>query len=293
MEWVSELGFRPVQPTTIKQYLCHVRSLHIDNDLPFDACEGPQVQRLIRGIKRYFGERDRNPVLPITIDILRRIVATIHPATSVEEATFDAAVKTVFSAFLRCGEFTEKSPGTAGGPDSSMKLARGDVTFLPDAVAPTHIRLTVPASKTDPFRKGVSLLIAAAPHAATCAVRALQYLYSVDSKPPNAPLFSGSDGRRLSYQAFLTRLHLSLSAAGVFGRYTGRSFRRGAASSAAAAGYSDYEIQLLGRWRSDAYRLYIDVPHDRLLHLSARLHWAVPDAQPFAPPELRLASTLA
>ena len=81
--------------------------------------------------------------------------------------------------------------------------------------------------------------------------------------------------------------------AGVFGRYTGHSFRRGAASSAAAAGYSDYEIQLLGRWRSDAYRLYIDVPHDCLLHLSTRLHWAVPDAQPFTPPELRLASTLA
>ena len=123
MEWVSELGFRPVQPTTIKQYLCHIHSLHIDNDLPFDACEGPQVQRLIRGIKRYFSERDRNPVLPITIDILRHIVVTIHPATSVEEATFDAVVKTAFSAFLRFGKFTEKSPGTAGGADSSMKLA--------------------------------------------------------------------------------------------------------------------------------------------------------------------------
>ncbi|KAI0077821.1 hypothetical protein K474DRAFT_1707003 [Panus rudis PR-1116 ss-1] len=45
--------------------------------------------------------------------------------------------------------------------------------------------------------------------------------------------------------------------------------------------YSDYEIQQLGRWRSDAYKLYIDVPKDRILHLSTRLHWADPQAQDF------------
>ena len=90
--------------------------------------------------------------------------------TSVEVATFNAVVKTAFSAFLRCGEFMEKSPGMAGGPHSCMKLALGDIAFLPDAVASTHVHLTVPTSNTNPFWEGVSLLIAAAPHAATCAI---------------------------------------------------------------------------------------------------------------------------
>ncbi|KAI0820425.1 hypothetical protein BC628DRAFT_1276145, partial [Trametes gibbosa] len=81
---------------------------------------------------------------------------------------------------------------------------------------PTHLILSLPASKTDPFRKGVSILVAAAP-----------------------------DTR-------LTALGLDSS------KYSGHSFRRGAATSAAAVGYADHEIQLLGRWRSDAYKLYID-----------------------------------
>ncbi|KIO16456.1 hypothetical protein M407DRAFT_12813 [Tulasnella calospora MUT 4182] len=40
MEWVAWLGAR-VQPKTIKAYLCHVRSLHVDADLPFSATEHP------------------------------------------------------------------------------------------------------------------------------------------------------------------------------------------------------------------------------------------------------------
>ena len=38
--------------------------------------------------------------------------------------------------------------------------------------------------------------------------------------------------------------------------YSGHSFQRGAASAAAAAvGYTEHEMQLFGRWRSDAYKL--------------------------------------
>ena len=46
---------------------------------------------------------------------------------------------------------------------------------------------------------------------------------------------------------------------GMTGWYTGHSFQWGAASSAVAVGYSDYEIQLLGCWCSDTYLLYIDI----------------------------------
>src|SRR6266481_3660400 len=129
----------------------------------------------------------QSPLMSFTASLLQST-----PQHSVKEVTFNAVVKTAFSAFLCCNKFTEKSPGSVGGSNSSMKLAWGDVIFLPDTVAPTHICLTVPTSKTDPFWKGVSLLIAAAPHAATCTVRALQYLYAVDPQPPHAPLFSGS-----------------------------------------------------------------------------------------------------
>ena len=58
-------------------------------------------------------------------------------------------------------------------------------------------------------------------------------------------------------------------------------------------GVNDFELQQLGRWRSDTYKLYIDPNKDWLFSFSARPHWAVPNAQPPEPPPLRFASVLA
>jgi hypothetical protein len=156
--------------------------------------------------------------------------------------------------------------------------------------------ITVPASKTDPFRKGVTIYIAAVPGSSTCAVAAMKNLFIVDPRPPNSPLFVDSMGAPLTRAQFISELQLHLVAAAITDDgYSGHSFRRGAASAAAAAGFSDYKIQLLGRWRSDAYRLYIDIQLDRLL-LSSRLHrnrLAGASAQPFEPLSLPFAPGLA
>ena len=70
---------RRVQPKTIKGYLSAVRSLHVDADLPFSITESPIVQRLIRGIKRYHGEKDRKPVQPITLSVLLALLSQLQP----------------------------------------------------------------------------------------------------------------------------------------------------------------------------------------------------------------------
>ena len=57
---------------------------------------------------------------------------------------------------------------------------------------------------------------------------------------------------------------------GYRGNYTGHSFRRGAATSARLAGLSDQVIQLLGRWKSTCYRLYIDTPPEWIHNASSR-----------------------
>ena len=43
--------------------------------------------------------------------------------------------------------------------------------------------------------------------------------------------------------------------------YKSYSFRIGAASGTAPRGFSDVQIQLMGRWRSDAFRQYIRLPY--------------------------------
>ena len=66
LEWVMYLGSRALQPKTIKSYITHLRSLHIDDDLPFEACKLPQLQQMVCGLKRYMGEKGQKLKLPIT-----------------------------------------------------------------------------------------------------------------------------------------------------------------------------------------------------------------------------------
>ncbi|KAI0308692.1 hypothetical protein OF83DRAFT_1073137, partial [Amylostereum chailletii] len=76
MDWCASLT-RKVQPKTIKQYIMHVRSAHIEQDLPFSVMESPRLQRLIQGIKQVHGEKDCKLRLPVTLDILLRILPNI------------------------------------------------------------------------------------------------------------------------------------------------------------------------------------------------------------------------
>ena len=292
LEWVSHLGFRGLQPKTIKNYLSGIRSLHVDEGLPFDACESETVQRAIRGIKRFFGEKDRVPKHPITLDVLQKLASVAGNRSCIFDASFDAATKVAWAGFLRCGEFTLRDK-EAFNP--AVNLTRESVTFVPSLENPTHVRLDLPASKTDPFRKGVSILIGAAPGHSTCPVEALKFLFTDHPLPLNSPLFSGlTSDSPLTYNLFVSTLKERLTAAGVDPTgFVGHSFRRGAATAAAAVGFADHEIQLLGRWRSDAYKLYIDVPRDRILGLSSRLHGACAAAAVPEPPSLHLAAVLA
>jgi len=76
-------------------------------------------------------------------------------------------------------------------------------------------------------------------------------------------------------------------------KFFSHSFRQGAASSAAAKGFNDYEIQELGRWHSNSYKLYVDSLQAWLLSLSSCLHWAVTHGQLFEPLALHFMSSVA
>ncbi|PPQ82976.1 hypothetical protein CVT24_012098, partial [Panaeolus cyanescens] len=229
----------------------------------------PILQRVLRGVKLIHGA-SRKPKLPIDGVLLDKLVALSGPLSLVGNASFDAAIKVAWAGFLRCGEFTIPSK-TKFNP--TIHLSRSSISFHPSLDNPTHVRLSLPASKTDPFRKGVSILLArATSNTARCPVEALRHLYTLHPAPDNAPLFADDLNEALSRDHFIKRLKASLTSLGYDDSgYSGHSFRRGAATSAAIAGFSDYEIQLMGRWSSDSYKLYIDIPQDRLIQLSSNL----------------------
>ncbi len=273
-EWITHLADRSLKPNTIKSYLSSVRSLHTNASLPTNSTISPTIQHIFRGIKRIMG-KSQKPKLPITLDILQKLAAVGGQQSDIENATFDAAIKLAWSGFLCCGKFTVAN-GTKFNP--LIHLLHSCIQFIPSIDNPTHLRLSLPASKTDP---GITILIARAPaNSPTCPVKALWkvWLMRPDAEPQE-PLFTDAMGAALSHTSFIKVLKQRIAAIGPDeSLYSGHSFRRGAATSEASVGYTDYEIQLLGHWHSDAYKLYIDMPPD-----CTRLHPPFVVPSPYGP----------
>lgn len=161
-------------------------------------------------------------------------------------------------------------------------MTRSSVHFHPTPIQshiPERLLLTLPAYKTDPFRHGITLTIAAVNNN-TYAVTALYHLMTRWPTMPYAPLFSNIPFHTLAVNIssasfdrnwMVTRLRNLLLEEGVPGNYLGHSFRQGAAIWARQVGISDKDIQLLGCWKSNAYKRYIEVHPDHILEVSRRL----------------------
>ena len=75
------------------------------------------------------------------------------------------------------------------------------------------------------------------------------------------PLFCFADGSPVKTSQFTQQLQQALNFCGLDStKYKSHSFRIGAASLAAEKGLSDAQIRHLGRWKSDAFKLYIRQP---------------------------------
>ena len=101
-----------------------------------------------------------------------------------------------------------------------------------------------------------------------CPVESL-LSYLVVRGTKDGPLFIFKDGRPLTRQRLVSALRGVLQAAGVDqSKYSGHSFRIGAATTAAAKGMEDSIIKTLGRWNSVAYLQYVKIPREQLASYS-------------------------
>jgi integrase len=122
--------------------------------------------------------------------------------------------------------------------------------------APTHLTINLKQSKRDPFSMGTTLHVGATGDTLSPVTALLAYLAIEPSV--SGPLFLFENGLTLSRPRLIRALHQVLLLAGIDdSRYSGHSFRIGAATAAAKAGVSESMIQTIGRWKSSAYLLYI------------------------------------
>jgi hypothetical protein len=232
-----------------------------------DGFRDERLDLVIRGGKRTYGNGTKAIRYPITSNILIRMV---NEATNDEEGcNIKAALCVGFAAFLRSGEFTWDTWST----ESALScLSRMHVAFLP-----TSVILTLPASKTDPFRIGEDIYLAYSPHSPICPVTALKNLFQTYPKSNLSPLFVGPPGHPFSKPYFVFKMHELLLNAGISTTgYSGHSLRKGAAVTADRNGISKNDIKLLGRWKSDAVDVYINERQkpdhiQKILRLNAQL----------------------
>ena len=77
------------------------------------------------------------------------------------------------------------------------------------------------------------------------------------------PLFICADGSPFMKSQFVAGVGHALAAAGLDpSKYSGHSFRIGAATSAAVVGIPDHLIKTLGRWEFSTNLTYICTPHE-------------------------------
>ena len=229
----------------------------------------PQLEYVLKGIKVDLAKRSvtQRSRLPITPSILRKIRSVLsEESAKYENIMLWAICCTCFFGFLRSGEAT-----TPAGLqyDPGAHLSYGDVS-LDSNENPSLARVSIKASKTDPFRKGVAVYLGRTNND-LCPVTALAAYLAVRGTLPG-PFFLLANGCPLTREMFVTRVKALLTKAGLnSAHYSGHSFRIGAATTAAALGVEDSLIKTLGRWQSSAYLLYVRVPRERLALLSQTL----------------------
>ena len=215
---------------------------------------------MVNGNRRMYGEAGTQERLPITKDLLLQMLQRVSQRSR-EGATLYAAFCLAFAGFLRSGEFTYTSKDRDMANFGKLFLTRRSVTLFDN-----HIVIRLPLSKTDRFRKGIDIPISASGNDA-CPVKALRRLFHWKASP-DSPLFERAGGFTREY--LVEQVRQILTSLGVKGHYSGHSFRRGAATSAWEAGLTIEEIMLLGRWKSDSYRRYIDTNRESILAASRR-----------------------
>jgi hypothetical protein len=243
--WMWDCGFRS---STAINYMSGVRYGYLCSGYDVEQISHPSQKLLLRAFKRHRSAplRCRGYV---TVPLLRLIsgVHTVHD--DVDACCWAVMSVAVFGCF-RLGELVPQTTRTP--PPLLFK----DFVFTGQGSS-TTCSVTLRRSKADPFGSGSTVSLCCVDDV-VCPVCALLRWFKRCQLLPHLPAFCPA-GRPLTATAVVRTLRSCLQRLGLPAMdYSGHSFRRGSATSAAAAGMPDSDIQLLGRWSSNCFRRYVD-----------------------------------
>ena len=277
--WVSFLASPPRAVTlgTCKVYLSAVVARHAEMGYDHPLADAPPLlTRVMAGIKR-MAAQERGPKLPITTALLE----DMRPHMDLQQRSdilLWAMMWTATSGLLRISEFTTQKDSDAARVLTLQQLTfhipgRGPLSLAEACSADEDVQyaiLRLNASKTDPFRAGVDIVLS--------SPTTLQALLAYGTHLPasgdrTAPLFHDADRSAVSRRWLMKRVDGLLRKTGRNPKqFSSHSFRKGGAVSLQTAGVEDSLIRRVGRWKSDAFHLYVrDPSFTALVDANARL----------------------
>ena len=248
--FISYLSARKLAPSTITSYLSAIGYVHKIKGYS-DPTKSFLIHKLLTALSR---RRLADLRLPITRPVLHELVKSLQHTNSsaYQRCLYSAMFLLAFYGFFRIGELAAKS---ADGTNSVLRLQ--DLKFLMQHGQPQMIKIIITTFKHNTDSKPFEILIEREDALPYCPVQALVDYCKLRGALPGT-LFCQPNLAPITVYQFNTELSRCLQFCGLdTRRYKGHSFRIGAASLAAEKGFSDAQIRTLGRWKSDAFKLYI------------------------------------
>ena len=195
--------------------------------------------------------------LPITKQILGTMLGHLSQVInkSYDNIIYRATFLLAFYAFLRIGEITISSVSA-----DALKLVQiGDITMLGDSKGNYKaMKLCIRNWKSQIPGVPFTLTILAQPSRA-CPVLAIKNYLRIRGTY-GGPLFTKQNKLSITRAQFSQALRQVIKKAGFDdSRIKGHNFRIGASTTAASLGFTEDQIQRMGRWRSDAVKKYIRI----------------------------------
>jgi integrase len=244
-------------PDAVRSHLAAVRNLHILNGTAFDAGLDPRVQAVRGAANKRSATKERR--LPITWEMVRTLHEGLTKESGFKARMFAAALVMGYMGFLRISELCGKKGDRAGLRWGTLSVVDGSLSAR------------LETSKADREMAGVSIAFKAVP-GPTCPVKLLgEYLLVRPMTQPGWPLFVFEDGDPMSAVWFRGELKRRCGEQGWRGNFNGHSLRIGAATDAALKGLPGHTIKALGRWKSDAFLVYLRPSSGHLATMAGRL----------------------
>lgn len=239
-------------PATVTTYVSALGYFHRLRQMP-DVSGHFLINKSLTGYRNLLKRPDIR--LPITRNILWSLVQSLPRITLCHftRTLFKAMFLVMFACFLRLGEVTATS--------SPPLIHRSHVSFKYKHPTGELIGFDLTIKDYKHSHGSQKQFFVPAQHDSnTCPVYSLRSYLNL-RKTSSGPLFAFMNDSPIPRSYFDRHLRLALTYLGFDpSKYKGHSFRIGAATTAAETGFSETQIQQMGRWSSTAFRKYIRIP---------------------------------